>query len=126
MTPDEIANAMTGKLRRPGEGDWNRSCPRPWAEPRSLLHRLEDGSSSVPWFGGTLEGNPTFRSSRSARPRRRALGEPQRLSFDAEHSEQNPVLFTAADGRLWLFHTSQPSGNQTNAASGCRNREGCR
>ncbi|WP_312530174.1 exo-alpha-sialidase, partial [Paracoccus sp. (in: a-proteobacteria)] len=34
------------------------------------------------------------------------------LSHDATRSEQNPVIFCAPDGQLWLFHTAQPSGNQ--------------
>ena len=36
----------------------------------------------------------------------------RRLSDDPARSEQNPVLFTAPDGAVWLFHTSQPGGRQ--------------
>lgn len=79
----------------------------------AFLHRLEDGSLVCAWFGGTLEGKSDISIFASVlAPDAAQWGEPQRLSFDAEHSEQNPVLFTAPDGRLWLFHTSQPSGNQ--------------
>ncbi len=79
----------------------------------AFLHRLEDGSLVCAWFGGTLEGKSDISIFASVlAPGAAQWGEPQRLSFDAEHSEQNPVLFTAPDGRLWLFHTSQPSGNQ--------------
>src|SRR5690606_26165926 len=38
--------------------------------------------------------------------------EPIQLSHDAERSEQNPVLFTAPGGALWLLHTAQHSGHQ--------------
>ena len=38
-----------------------------------------------------------------------------RLSNDRERSEQNPVLFPAPDGRLWLLWTAQVSGNQDTA-----------
>jgi predicted neuraminidase len=34
------------------------------------------------------------------------------LSDDRSRSEQNPVLFNAADGKVWLLYTSQVSGNQ--------------
>ena len=34
------------------------------------------------------------------------------LSDDSTRSEQNPVLFPAPDGKLWLFYTAQKSGNQ--------------
>jgi predicted neuraminidase len=42
------------------------------------------------------------------------------LSDDATKSEQNPILFVAPDGKLWLLHTSQKSGNQDTAVVKCR------
>lgn len=36
----------------------------------------------------------------------------ERLTDDPARSEQNPVLFCAPDGRILLFHTAQPGGNQ--------------
>jgi predicted neuraminidase len=39
----------------------------------------------------------------------------QRLSDDPTRSEQNPLLFQAPDGRLWLLWTAQVSGNQDTA-----------
>ena len=38
-----------------------------------------------------------------------------KLSDDPTRSEQNPILFPAPDGRLWLLHTAQKSGNQDTA-----------
>src|SRR3546814_17880117 len=77
--------------------------------------RISDWSSDVcsSDLGGTLEGKSDMSIFASVlTPGASAWGAPQQLSFDPDHSEQNPVLFTAPDGRLWLFHTSQPSGNQ--------------
>jgi predicted neuraminidase len=34
------------------------------------------------------------------------------LSSDPERSEQNPILFPAPDGLLWLLHTAQSAGHQ--------------
>jgi predicted neuraminidase len=79
----------------------------------AFLHLLSDGALACAWFGGTLEGKSDISIFASVLPTDASTwGPPQRLSFDPDHSEQNPVLFTAPDGRLWLFHTSQPSGNQ--------------
>lgn len=68
------------------------------------------------WFGGTQEGIPDI----SVYFSRRVAGqdrwsEPVRLSDDPARSEQNPILFPAPDGRLWLLWTAQISGNQDTA-----------
>src|SRR3546814_17069308 len=84
--------------------------------------RISDWSSDVcsSDLGGTLEGKSDISIFASVlTPGASAWGAPQQLSFDPDHSEQNPVLFTAPAGRLWLFHTSQPSGNQAE----CRARK---
>src|SRR5439155_13744628 len=41
--------------------------------------------------------------------------QPVQLSDDSTRSEQNPILFPAPDGRLWLLHTAQKAGNQDTA-----------
>lgn len=114
MTPDEIACAMMGTIRDTGKGRQEAFLPSPMIQNHaSYLHRLSDGSIICAWFGGTLEGKSDISIFASVLlPGSRSWGPAQRLSRDQSHSEQNPVLFTAPNGRLWLFHTSQPSGNQ--------------
>src|SRR5580692_977544 len=68
------------------------------------------------WFGGTQEGIPDI----SVYFSRLAVGadrwsQPERLSDDPERSEQNPILFLAPGGLLWLIWTAQVSGNQDTA-----------
>lgn len=41
--------------------------------------------------------------------------EATKLSDDPQRSEQNPVLFQAPDGVLWLLWTAQHAGNQDTA-----------
>ncbi len=114
MTPDEIARAMTGAVRDVGGGRFEAFLPSPMIQNHaSFLHRLADGTLLCAWFGGTLEGKSDVSIFGSVLlPGSRNWGPAQRLSRDSNHSEQNPVLFSAPDGRLWLFHTSQPAGNQ--------------
>lgn len=78
------------------------------------LMPLADGSLGCVWFGGTQEGVADIAVWFS---RRTAAGwcAPVRLSDDPERSEQNPILFNAPDGVLWLLHTAQRSGHQDTA-----------
>jgi predicted neuraminidase len=74
---------------------------------------LGDGSLGCVWFGGTQEGVSDIdvwfsRLEQGAA----AWTEPVRLSDDPTRSEQNPLLFPAPDGRLWLLHTAQHAGDQ--------------
>jgi len=80
------------------------------------LMRLANGDLACVWFGGTQEGIPdiSIYFSRLV-PGAAAWSAPERLSDDPTRSEQNPVLFPAPDGRLWLLYTSQRSGNQDTA-----------
>ncbi len=114
MSPDEIAAAMTGAVRMVAANRREAFLPSPMVQNHaSFLHVSGDGALTCAWFGGSLEGKSDISIFASVlAPGSDAWGQPQRLSFDDAHSEQNPVLFTAPDGRLWLFHTSQPSGNQ--------------
>lgn len=114
MTPELIAQAMTGKVVTAGVGRYEAMLPSPMIQNHaSFLHLAKDGSLICAWFGGTLEGKSDISIFASVlTPGADQWGEAQRLSFDSHHSEQNPVLFDAPDGRLLLFHTSQPSGNQ--------------
>lgn len=114
MTPDDIARRMTGALTATHEGRIEAFLPSPMIQNHaSFLHRRADGSLICAWFGGSLEGKSDISIYASVLPKGASTwGPPQRLSSDPDHSEQNPVLFQAPDGRLLLIHTSQPSGNQ--------------
>ncbi len=114
MTPDDIARHMTGTLAPVDGGRTEAYLPSPMVQNHaSFLHMRPDGSLICAWFGGSLEGKSDISIYASVLASGAAAwGPPQRLSHDAHHSEQNPVLFQAPDGRLLLFHTAQPSGNQ--------------
>ena len=89
--------------------------PRVQAHAANLMV-LGDGSLACVWFGGSMEGRSDISvfMSRLA-PGAQQWSEPVQLSHDAERSEQNPVLFPAPDGTLWLLHTAQQSGPQNTA-----------
>jgi predicted neuraminidase len=71
------------------------------------------------WFGGTQEGVADI-SIWFSRCVRGEWSAPVKLSDDGTRSEQNPILFPAPDGKLWLLHTAQQSGNQDTALVRCR------
>lgn len=89
--------------------------PRVQAHAANLMV-LGDSSLACVWFGGSMEGRSDISvfMSRLA-PGAQQWSEPVQLSHDAERSEQNPVLFPAPDGTLWLLHTAQQSGHQNTA-----------
>ncbi|WP_172329931.1 exo-alpha-sialidase [Mangrovicoccus sp. HB161399] len=114
MLVEEIARDMTGTLRLVEEGREEAFLPSPAVQNHaSFLAGLPDGTVICAWFGGSLEGKSDI-CIRAAvlRPGAPGWGPVAQLSGDAAHSEQNPVIFAAPDGRLRLFHTSQASGNQ--------------
>ena len=114
MTVDEIAAAMTGALETCGAGRHETLLSSPAVQNHAaFLTELQDGAIVCAWFGGSLEGKSDI-AIRACILRHGAeqWGETCTLSFDDSHSEQNPVLFVAPNGALWLFHTSQPAGNQ--------------
>ncbi len=77
---------------------------------------LPSGDLGCVWFGGTQEGIPDISVYFSWLPAGQdRWSEPVRLSDDPARSEQNPILFPAPDGRLWLLWTAQLSGNQDTA-----------
>ena len=82
------------------------------------LMPLPDGSLGCVWFGGTQEGVADISvwfSRLSLNNPAAGWSPPVQLSNDAERSEQNPILFNAPDGALWLLHTAQRSGHQDTA-----------
>lgn len=114
MHPDDIARNMDGVLKAVSPGRKEALLSSPMVQNHAaFLHLLDDGALVCAWFGGTLEGKSDISIFASVlEDTATGWGPPQRLSSDPSHSEQNPVLFTAPDGKLWLFHTSQPAGNQ--------------
>jgi predicted neuraminidase len=112
LTTPEIEAAMDGRLHVSPTGRVDAFLSSPMVQNHAAnLHLLPDGRLACVWFGGTMEGMGDISVYMST------LGpdgwsEAHRLSDDPTRSEQNPVLFTAPDGAVWLFHTSQPGGRQ--------------
>jgi len=74
---------------------------------------LQDGTLGCVWFGGSMEGRSDISVYMSRlEPGASQWSAPVQLSDDPQRSEQNPILFPAPDGSLWLMHTAQFSGNQ--------------
>ena len=82
----------------------------------SILATLPDGDLGMVWFGGTQEGvgDISIWFSRLAAGTD-AWSTPQQLTDDSQRSEQNPILFSAPSGDLWLLYTAQRAGNQDTA-----------
>ncbi|MEI7025572.1 sialidase family protein [Paenibacillus sp. y28] len=79
----------------------------------SNLLELDNGDLLCVWFTGSGEGNPDTNVVMSRLPAGSSQWTiPVQLSSDPERSEQNPVLFQAPDGKLWLFHTSNEPHDQ--------------
>lgn len=112
LSTSEIEAAMDGRLHVSASGRVDAFLPSPMVQNHAAnLHVLPDGRLACVWFGGTMEGMGDISVYMST------LGpegwsEARPLSDDPTRSEQNPVLFTAPDGAVWLFHTSQPGGRQ--------------
>lgn len=88
-------------------------CPQNHA---ANLMTLGDGSLACVWFGGTQEGMADISVHFSKLAKGAAAWSPTvKLVDDPTRSEQNPILFNAPDGDLWLLYTSQKSGNQDTA-----------
>jgi predicted neuraminidase len=72
------------------------------------LAALPDGDLLCVWFAGTAEGTGDVRIALSRLPHGEAAWtRPVWVSTDRTRSEQNPILFPAPDGALWLLHTAQ-------------------
>lgn len=85
------------------------------------LAALPNGDIACVWFGGTQEGVADVSVYFSRLPKGESRWTPSvRLSDDPTRSEQNPILFPAPDGKLWLLYTAQRSGHQDTAIVRCR------
>lgn len=116
MTPDEIAERMTGRIEPAGPGRAEAFLPSPVVHNHAaFLQWLPDGTLACAWFGGTLEGrSDIFVHMATLAPGPAARwSAASRVSDDPDRSEQNPVIFTdPATGETGLFHTAQPGGRQ--------------
>jgi predicted neuraminidase len=119
VTPRDARAHTTGAM---AHGLRWRDLPAPTIQCHAAnLMPLGDGSLGCAWFGGTQEGMADVSIWFSKRVGGDgAWRTPVKLSDDATRSEQNPILFPAPDGSLWLLHTAQRSGNQDTALVRCR------
>jgi predicted neuraminidase len=116
LSQAEIEGYMDGRLRRHAresdriEAMLPSSCVQNHA---ANLAFLPDGSLACVWFGGTMEGMGDISVWMSRlTPGSDRWSAATALTSNPARSEQNPVLFLAPDGIVWLFHTSQPGGRQ--------------
>ncbi|MDH4987378.1 exo-alpha-sialidase [Aminobacter anthyllidis] len=108
---------MDGIVRPASSGRSEAFLPSPTVQNHAAnLTLLPDGTIACVWFGGTMEGmgDISIYMSRLA-PGSAVWSVPEKMSDDAQKSEQNPLLFNAPDGKVWLLFTSQTSGNQDGA-----------
>ena len=114
LQPEQIATLMDGVVRRVDavRSDAFLPCATVQNHAANLAY-LPDGTLTCVWFGGTMEGmgDISVYLSRLA-PGSETWSPAEQLSDDAAKSEQNPLLFVAPDGKVWLLYTSQTSGNQ--------------
>jgi len=91
-------------------------CPQNHA---SNLLLLKNGDILCVWFSGTQEGMADISIYLSRlKPGETEWPLPVKLSEDPAKSEQNPVLFMAPDGKLWLMWTSQKAEARIRQRSG--------
>ncbi|QYN32548.1 exo-alpha-sialidase [Pseudonocardia sp. DSM 110487] len=119
MNTATLPGQTDGVLRpHPGEPDRTDAfLPAPDVQNHAAnLMELPGGDLGCVWFGGTQEGVPDIGVWFSLlAPGATAWSAPVRLSDDPTRSEQNPLLFVAPDGVVWLLHTAQVAGNQDTA-----------
>jgi predicted neuraminidase len=111
---ESIRARMDGKMRSVASNRTDAFIPSPSAQNHAAsLCRLKDGSLACVWFGGTMEGLPDISIHMSVLDEAQGVWSDARvLPDDSGRSEQNPLLFHAPDGTVWLLYTSQLSGNQ--------------
>ncbi|WP_154792557.1 sialidase family protein [Occultella kanbiaonis] len=82
----------------------------------ATLAETSGGDLLCAWFNGPQEGD---RETNVVLARLAAgtdeWSRPVLIAADPDRSEQNPVLFRAPDGRIWLLHTSNTPHDRTDA-----------
>ena len=109
--------SFDGLLRPRPDGGTEAFLPTPTVQCHAAnLAFLPNGDLACVWFGGTQEGvcDISVHLSRLPAGTNRWL-DPVQLSFDSTRSEQNPILYTAPNGDVWLLYTAQLAGNQDTA-----------
>jgi predicted neuraminidase len=118
-TPVPDRALFDGRLRSTDDGTGRRDAylPAPTVQNHAaMLERLGNGDLGLVWFGGTQEGVSDISIWFSRLPADAdRWSSPVHLTDDNTRSEQNPVLFTAPTGQLWLLYTAQLAGNQDTA-----------
>ncbi len=124
LSPEDVPPRMTGVVAQGPRGTgWRQAfLPSPCIQNHAAnLAFLADGTLTCVWFGGTMEGMGDISIYLSSlAPGADRWSEPAKMSEDPTRSEQNPLIFSAPDGRVWLLYTSQVSGNQDGAIIKCR------
>lgn len=124
LQPDAVPALMTGEIiANPSKsGRSDAYLPSPCIQNHAAnLAFLPDGTLTCVWFGGTMEGmgDISIYMSRLT-PGSTQWSQPEKMSDDPQKSEQNPLIFNAPDGNVWLLYTSQTSGNQDGSVVKCR------
>jgi predicted neuraminidase len=82
----------------------------PSSHARNLLF-LPNGDLLCTWFSGSAEGQSDVAIVLSRLDKGSGQWtKPAVLAHESKYSFQNPVLFRAPNGKLWLFHTAQLAG----------------
>ncbi|WP_405068210.1 exo-alpha-sialidase [Kribbella sp. NBC_01510] len=80
----------------------------------ATLVETHAGDLLCAWFNGPGEGEPDTNIVLSRLPAGADTWlPPEQLSADPDRSEQNPVLFVAPSGEVWLLHTSNEPHDQS-------------
>ena len=124
LPPEAVPALMTGVITpHPAvEGRADAYLPSPCIQNHAAnLAFLPDGTLTSVWFGGTMEGmgDISIYMSRLV-PGSERWSAPEKMTDDPEKSEQNPLIFNAPDGKIWMLYTSQTSGNQDGSVVKCR------
>jgi predicted neuraminidase len=120
--PADVAALMDGVIRPVSAARSDAFLPASTVQNHAAnLAYLPDGTLACVWFGGTMEGmgDISIYLSRLV-PGGDRWSAPEQMSDDPAKSEQNPLLFVAPDGRVWLLYTSQTAGNQDGSIVKCR------
>ncbi len=124
LPPELVPALMTGEIiansSEKGRADAYLHSPCIQNHAANLAF-LPNGVLTCVWFGGTMEGMGDISIYMSRlEPGATRWSQPEKMSDDVAKSEQNPLVFNAPGGDVWLLYTSQTSGNQDGSVVKCR------